>query len=171
MEDTELSEAELGEYSAMRSAGTPGLALENRVVDGLRRRGLLRSPVHRRRALVACLTAAALVGLAFFALQHQRPAGPRFMLLLYEGPDFDRAGAHAEEYTAWADEVRKSGTRIDGDELRSGGEVLGDLPPMRSELTGFFVVQTKDRAQAVELARQCPHLKHRGQIVVREIED
>ena len=51
------------------------------------------------------------------------------------------------------------------------GEVLGGLPAQSAELAGFFILETKDRARAVEIARQCPHLKHGGQIVVRRIEN
>ena|ERR1700694_157103 len=168
-DDLELSEAERADYAALRTGDSPGAALEDRIVKSLRRRGLVRL---RHRKLTALAIAAALViGGAFIALRPPGHTSPRFMLLLYEGPDFDGAVAHVDEYVRWAREVRRSGTRIDGEKLRSGGQVLGGQPAESAELAGFFVVETKDHAQAVEIARHCPHLKHRGQIVIRQIEE
>jgi hypothetical protein len=167
--DAELSETERAGYLALRNVDAPGAALEDRLVESLRRRGLIR--LRRRKLLVGAVAAALAAGGAFIALRPAGHPGPRFMLLLYEGPDFDGARAHVEEYVAWAREVRRAGTHIDGEKLQSSGEVLGTLPGQGAELAGFFVIETKDRARAAEIARRCPHLKYRGQIVVRQIED
>lgn len=168
-DEFELSEAERTGYAALRTSDVPPAVLEDRIVASLRGRGLLR--FGRRKVIAAGITAMLAIGGTLIALRPARRAVPRFMLLLYEGPDFDSTSSHVDEYVQWAREVRRSATPIDGEKLRGDGEALGGQPGQGAELAGFFVVETKDRAQAVEIARHCPHLKHRGQIVVRQIEN
>ena len=104
----------------------------------------------------------------------------RFVLFLYEGRQFDRSGSHVAEYTAWAKDVRRSGTAVSGDELAGGPKAVLESNSVQmttegdrgaEKLTGFFIVEAPDLDRAVRIAKGCPHLKHQGRVVVRPIAD
>ena len=149
--------------------------LEDTVMASLRARGLVRSG---RRRLVALVGATALVlavaiSVAIGARASSAPTGPRFMLLLYEGPDFGggHEASHVAEYVAWARSVRARGINIQGEKLKAGEHVLGQRAQKPDELLGgWFMVFARNQEEAVEIARSCPHLAHGGMISVREID-
>jgi hypothetical protein len=108
---------------------------------------------------------------------------PRFALLLYEDAGF-RPGSHTElvaEYAAWADSLRGQGKLVMGAELDQAETVVlsgaGNAAPAspgeeRSAigiLGGFFIVRVATREEALTLARQCPHLRHGGRVVLRRL--
>jgi len=149
--------------------------LENTVVASLCARGLVRS---RRRGLVALVGATGLVlavaiAVAISVRAPSAPTGPRFMLLLYEGPDFGggHEASHVVEYAAWARSVRARGINIQGEKLKAGEQILGQRAQKPNELLGgWFMLFARDQEEAVEIARSCPHLAHGGMISVREID-
>ncbi len=109
---------------------------------------------------------------------------PGFLLLLYEDADFQPAiqeAALVAEYGKWAAEVAGDGVTITGQKLGETSLLLesphGDALSVQDResgspigrLGGYFVLSTDDRAQALEIARSCPHLRHGGRILVRPI--
>ena len=49
-------------------------------------------------------------------------------------------------------ETRPAGTE-------TGGEIV----------VGYFMIRARDYAEAVEIAKQCPHLKYDGGVLVRRV--
>jgi hypothetical protein len=108
---------------------------------------------------------------------------PEFLLLVYEGAGFDRsAGQHAlfAEYSAWARGLRARGLLVQGRALERGssllqastGRVLVEHHEVTADagtITGLFIIRAADSAQALAIARTCPHLKHGGTLVLRPI--
>lgn len=114
---------------------------------------------------------------------------PGYMLLLFEDDGYDpgvEVSAVLDDYTEWVGSVRRSGIPISGEALRGDeGVVLepgdpvmpealawGPLPEDGSphgQLSGFFLLTTQDRTEALAIARSCPHLRYGGRIVVRPI--
>jgi hypothetical protein len=169
----------------------PPPGLKQRVTQSLRARGLLAQATWRRPTLGTALAyaAAALVLFAGGAVLGRRvgkPAPdvrPRYALLLYEDAGF-KGGSHAAlvaEYASWADSLRGEGKLVMGEELDQaetlvlvGAGSAARVSPReaRSEvevLGGFFIVRVADRDEALGLARQCPHLKHGGRVVLRRL--
>jgi hypothetical protein len=156
---------------------TPPASLKRRVTASLRERGVL-----PRRPFWTQAPVAIAAGLALFLGGTQVPrlmstapsTGPAFALLLYEDESFQPTVPLEEivvEYTEWADRIRQRGELVLAEELdpvmqMAGTEVSPDVGPL-GQLTGMFVVRAVDREAAMELARNHPHIKHGGRIVVR----
>jgi hypothetical protein len=190
-----LTPGERAELERWREA-TPSPALEQRIVGALRADGAIAAPARRRTAALAA--AAMLIFAAGVAAgralpretplpaTEQRvgiergPAAPglrRFMLLLTAAPAVDAGeeAARVKEYGAWAAGLTTRGALATGEKLGDGGATLTpagtvtDEPPP-DDLQGFFIIVAADLAQAVAVARTCPHLRHGGRVRVRAIE-
>lgn len=112
---------------------------------------------------------------------------PNYMLLLHEDPavfqdmSADDMQAIIKKYSAWKQQMEKTGKLTDGKKLsdgegrvlrRNGGQIgISDGPYTESKevIGGLFEIVADNYDQAVEIARQCPHLEY-GTVEVREIE-
>jgi hypothetical protein len=189
--NNELTDEEREALSRLpREAALPP-GLEDATVDALLVGGLLRRRARRRRLIEWGLAAAAAVLLfagGFLAGQRggQAPTGelPRFVLLLYEGPDYRNTPPGQEqdrvrEYAEWARERGARGELEAGEKLREAPDVvirpdgsIGEEAPTpgATRLAGFFMIRATDDRAALEIARSCPHVRYGGSIVIREIE-
>jgi hypothetical protein len=156
----------------------PPAAVEEATLSRLRTAGFIRPRTSRWRG---GLIAAAL--LAAFGLGHwsARPGFGRpddtavatWALMLYGAGSADAAthAQRAEEYGAWARAAHADGQVMGGEALGSGGPVVsgaGEGPPAELPV-GYFLVRARDRQAAARLARECPHLKYGGRIVIQEV--
>ena len=187
----ELTPEEREALSALSRERRPPPELEDRVVAALEGRGLIRAPAWRRWAAVAAVAALAL-GLGFAAGRFSLPSAPsadespRFVLLLYDDAERDAARdpelerRMAAEYGAWAGELGRDGRFVAGDPihgearmLRRRGEEVETLPAGTEAggevVVGYFMIRARDHAEAVEIAKQCPHLKYDGGVLVRRV--
>lgn len=113
----------------------------------------------------------------------ERVADARFLLLLHQpqGADADLSPAeHAaivERYRGWAQGLGAAcvgGEELSGErwDLRGDGSAEPEPAPEEleeaEEIGGYFVLAARDSAEALRLARDCPHLDH-GWIEVRPI--
>jgi len=116
-----------------------------------------------------------------------RDTRPSYLLLLYEGRDFqlDRSrpeaiAAYETEYAAWAAGLRARGLGVQGRALALTAHVLHDTPlgvrvdsgdavSAQGVIDGFFIIRVTDEAEAVAIARTHPHLRHGGWIALRPI--
>jgi hypothetical protein len=76
------------------------------------------------------------------------------------------------EYKAWARREAGAGRLIEGEKLEPQALVLGapaDGQAGSRAVAGFFVIAARDDAEALAIARGCPHLAHGGRVVVRRI--
>jgi hypothetical protein len=111
----------------------------------------------------------------------------RYMLLIYTGEADEAAMSQAEQekmytaYGAYTTEIRERGVMHSGEALqptgtaktvsvRSGKTVTTDGPyaETKEQLGGFYIVDCKDEAEAVELAAKIPGAQH-GHIEVRPV--
>jgi hypothetical protein len=114
---------------------------------------------------------------------------PQFVLLLHEKPtDFDDLSpndiqAIIAEYSAWRDRLVERDVLVDGHKLcDEGGRNLslaegslrvvdGPYAEAKEVLGGLFIVRAESYSAAVEISRDCPHLKYQGRIELRQIDD
>ena len=162
----------------------PPALLEARVLRMLRARGFLRRSGSGTawRALAAAAAAVILVAAGYVAgLGRGSAGGPaaegrRYVLLLYEDAAFAPSQPEEQlvaEYSAWAASLGQEGRLEMGEKLADDGLVL--RPGADSALVedaalgGFFVIRAGSDAEAVTIAKTCPHLKYGGRIAVRAI--
>jgi hypothetical protein len=110
------------------------------------------------------------------------------MLLLFEEPEIF-AGLGPEEmqkiiqkYNAWGEKLRRNGQLVTGHKLtddagravRRQGEELrvtdGPYSETKEVLGGYYLIEANSYDQAVERARDCPHLELGGAMVIRQID-
>ncbi len=178
-------EIDRGPLDSLAPAIAPPPELEDRVVGALSGRGLLRAE-RSPRLFLAVAAAAMLAGfLAGVAIGRREPstapapAANRFVLFLEPLPEEIRGDASHEparvaEYRAWAKKVRDSGRAIAGEKLRDGARVVGQQVAAgdvsAGAVGGYFVISARDYEDALSIARECPHARHGGTIVVRAID-
>jgi hypothetical protein len=104
--------------------------------------------------------------------------GESYLLLLHDpealgaGQSAAERAAIAEQYGRWAQGL---GERcVGGEELLAGGELLqpdgrAEALPLGEFIGGYFQITTRDHAEALALARTCPHLARGGSIELRRI--
>lgn len=160
----------------------PRAALEERTVGALANQGLLqRSTVRRPRwwqmaAAAALFVAGVAIGRA--SSPEVRPAtgdgSPRFLFLLHGGPTGqtdEQEAAVVTEYGAWAGSLRREGRAVSGERLGDRRAIVPDVDlPDVDGLRGYFLISARDFDEALAVARECPHARRGGQIVVRPIE-
>ena len=113
----------------------------------------------------------------------------KYMLLLHD----DTAGFAAmspadiqkviEKYMAWGDRLRGQGIILDGQKLadepgkvvRGAGSRMrvtdGPYSETKEVLGGYYTIVADSYEQAVERAKDCPHLEYGGTIELREIDN
>ncbi len=194
-----------GELSSLPREMQPPPELERKVMEELRRRGLIGTASQPRsrsgqpfaalaRTGLAAAASLVLVAVGFLlgratapelpapgAAQTQRPT--LYALSLFETDGFQRAeGAGAleryQEYSRWVAEARSREQFVTGEDLTvDRGWLLAPMadaepgvsPPASASLSGIFFITADDEQQALELARQLPHLQHGGYVVMQEV--
>lgn len=176
------------ERRALRDLGRPAPppdGLEDRIVAAAARAGLVRRRGAPRAASVRWprVALAAAAGLALLLAggwlgsrlaAPPAPEGPRYLLLLHEGPGFDASGDVAGEYAAWAARMRETGGALVGAELSPEARIA-EAPgvagggPASGRPTGYFILEARDLGEAEEIARSHPHVRRGGTIEVRPI--
>jgi len=187
-DEPDWSPDERAQLDALPRTAAPSQALESRVVRSLREQGLLQP---RGAGRLSWTAVAASLAMFVFGAAAGRATSPRprtsapaaegrsYILLLQSGAT-DPADAGAEtrrvaEYAAWARTLRGEGRLLGGEKLADRARVLRGptVAPREAEsdpILGYFVIRARDFDEAERIARSCPHLRHGGIVVVREIE-
>lgn len=101
------------------------------------------------------------------------PRAGQYAFLLYGESDPSAGIDRVRQYTDWAREVARSGRAISGEKFGDESTTVGRPQTDRSDassLGGFFIVEAQSLADAVQLARNHPHARDGGTIVVRRID-
>ena len=180
-----MSDSDEFQAISLPSRLSPPPALEQATVAKLQSRGLLsRRRIPHARLLLTAAAVLAAFGVGFRVGQAPRRAAPgqasstRFVLFLEPLPG-ETPGAHepdrVAEYRDWARRVSWSGRAISGEKLRSEVRFVGPGTASPEEtlsgrVSGYFVISARDYEDALAVARDCPHVRHGGVIVVRPID-
>jgi hypothetical protein len=175
-EHDDWDETEREALRAMAQAPPPPEVLE-RVLEELGRSGHLRQRRLAAWTLSAAASVALFVGGLLVGERRASPAGdprPLYMLLLYDVAVTtpQEEAARVSEYGAWARRLHAAGHLKAGEKLKDEAFVLG--PPVGAaedgRLGGYFLVAAADLEQALAIARDCPHVRHGGRVVVRPLD-
>ena len=104
-------------------------------------------------------------------------------ILLLKGGDFSRYSPEEsqkilQDYLGWAEKLRKQGKYKGGDELKADGRVVevkdgrivdGPFTETKEVIGGYFLIEEPNFDAAVATAKDCPHLKYKGRLEIREI--
>jgi hypothetical protein len=182
--EEDWTEAEKARLAALGRQEEPPPELEGRVVAELRARRLI-TPGRRPPTTAVAAAAAAVLFVCGVALGRAtapasagapvRPAASTFALFLHGGEVLDAdpraVAARVQEYRLWARGLAAGGRLVSGEKLKPGLRSLGGASPADVRpVQGFFLIRAASLDEAEETARTCPHLRHGGQIVVREID-
>lgn len=112
-----------------------------------------------------------------------------FMLLLHDSTTSmgdispEEIQAIIAEYVAWRDKIEAQGRLIGGEKLtdeggrhltNDNGEIRitdGPYAEAKEMLGGYFAIKAADYDEAVEISKDCPHLKYGGRIELRKIDN
>ena len=138
----------------------PPAEVRRRIERQLRGTGMLRS---RTQWYAIAAAVVVVIAAALLWMRAPKPPQPNYILLLYESAQFT-GGSHAE-YARWAQDMRP--LVVGGEEL--GKDVASIGPGAQTAPAGYFLIDAKDDAAALRVARACPHLRHGGAVVLRRI--
>ena len=106
----------------------------------------------------------------------------KFMLVL-KGSDWNTLSPEEMqqmmgEYIGWSRTLRERGQYHAGEELEMDGRILrgdsgriaeGPFTETKEAVGGFYLIEAADYAEALSIAKECPHLKVNGEIEVRGV--
>lgn len=186
-----------GALARLPREALPPSHLEEATVRRVRDAGLIRT--RRRWApggfsvaswaLAAGIAVMAFAGGSLYGTRRAMPpTQPTFALLLYGAGSGDDSAAHfqrAAEYSSWARANHATARVVGGEALgspvaslawyasdrgRSDSVIVDEEDHANpTEFVGYFLVTAPDREAAVQLARDCPHLRYGGRVVVRRV--
>ena len=172
------NEDRIRELDQLQREESPSPELENRVVDALRERQLIRNSSKTGLRWFSTAAAAIVILAIGFAAGRawNRPQQVQYthILLLQEDRSFQSGHAEdrVQEYSNWARGVASKGTAITGEKLAHDSRLLkGDRSESQAsgEIAGFFLVRAKSEEDALAISRTCPHLRYGGIIELRKI--
>jgi hypothetical protein len=108
-----------------------------------------------------------------------RPGEQEYMLVLLEAETLPGAPApppRVAEYSGWARSLAQRDRFAGGEKLRDeGGFVLTaaaqqDYTPAAGRISGYFMIYARTADEALALARESPHLKYGGTILVLPVD-
>lgn len=107
----------------------------------------------------------------------------KYMLLIRGGNDAwanftpEEVQLATQRYTDWTNELRASGSLVDGDRLIDGGVVVrkeagqtkvdGPYTETKEMVGGYYFIEASDEAAATEIAKGCPGLDYGATVEVR----
>lgn len=112
----------------------------------------------------------------------------KFMLILNDDPSAFRDVTPAQmqeiiqQYRAWTERIAKEGRLVHSEKLKDeGGKrirkrgsalvvVDGPYAEAKEVVGGYYMIEAKNYADAVEVAKTCPHAHFGGTIDVREVD-
>ena len=134
-------------------------------------------------AALAALTIVPVViafGLGRAMTQRAPDLSGAYLLLIESAPDqpplsAQETAARVREYGDWARELRERNLLVSAEKLDAGGSVVstsGSTAPLAAaddRIGGFFIVRAPDMNKALSIARESPHVRLGGRVVIRRI--
>ena len=114
---------------------------------------------------------------------------PKYMLLLHDDPSSfgsvspEQMQGIIEKYMAWGKKLRTAGVLVGSDKLADEpGRVMrgkngqirvtdGPYSETKEVLGGYYTITAASYDEAMDRARDCPHLEYGGTIEVRQVDE
>ncbi|MEQ9402411.1 MAG: hypothetical protein RIM99_02395 [Cyclobacteriaceae bacterium] len=188
MKEDQLSDTEKNLFERLDREASPPKALEEQLVAALKNEGLLTKSITMNTYLkwAASLAAAVLIFLSgIFYQQSQQTVSAvseniiieptrGYALLLHEDENFTPGDPMEmfNEYSMWMENTFARGVKITGQELKNEATIvltdqisLADNQNRRT--TGYFLLEADSMEEAIEVAKENPHVKYGGIVEVK----
>jgi len=182
----ELSENEKKLFGRLNSEKTPPAVLEERLIQQLISEKLIKKPFTTMTTYKKWAAYAAIALLTFLLGNYfgsERSGNDTinplngYMLLLHEDENFKEGDPNKmfSEYGQWMKDTFEKGVTITGQELandavnvdnHSEAKQLGENTFPRT--TGYFILEARSMQEALEVARNNPHIKYGGSIEIKK---
>ena len=181
MDENKLSKYEKKLFRQLPREKSPPEQLEKRVVEKLKKEGLIRKKAFQTYIRRFISSAAAIIlffgGIYFERLttEDMQKIQPNrgYMLLLHEDEKF-QPGKPMEmfnEYKKWMESTQEQGITITGQELKAESVLVSDSGSHQEErgyrTTGYFILEAESLDKAIKVARANPHTKYGGIVEVK----
>ena len=183
MDEDNLSKQEKELFEKLPKEKTPPVSLEKRVVNRLKEEQLINYQKKKQNYLKTMASIAAGILLFFSGIGFERIINKNgleiepamgYMLLLHEDERF-AAGDPAEmfnEYKEWMTVTHQLGVKISGQELKNETIIVdkngvSPLETQKRRTTGYFILEAENLQEAVQVARQNPHVRYGGSIEIK----
>jgi hypothetical protein len=106
----------------------------------------------------------------------------KFMLIFQGNPNGvqspEAMQAHMGKWMSWIERLNQQGKYVAGEPLVPGGKLVtgpnktvtdGPYTEGKEIVGGFFIVNAKDLAEAVEISKECPDYEYGGSVQVRQV--
>jgi hypothetical protein len=183
MERDELTPEEQAAFEAMATMQQPPSYLEDKVVDALKKEGLIKKKYTMNVYIRYAAAIAASVIIFFIGNIVGKQAGQTaaidpangYIMILKEDAGFQPGDPMEmfEEYAKWMNDLAAKGVKITGQELKN--EALEVTATNTTSLdgsngrktTGYFVIETASEEEALAVVKDNPHLKYGGIIELK----
>jgi hypothetical protein len=106
----------------------------------------------------------------------------KFMLIFQGNPNGvqspEAMQAHMGKWMSWIERLNQQGKYVAGEPLVPGGKLVtgpnktvtdGPYTEGKEIVGGFFIVNARDIAEAVEISKECPDYEFGGSVQVRQV--
>ncbi len=183
MSEDRLSEKEQKLFDQLERVKEPPTDLEAKIIKQLKSEGQIinTKPMNTTVKWISGIAASVLLFLGgmYFGQsgQEQLAIEPTkgYMLILHEEEDFSPGDPMEmfEEYGAWMQRTFERGVKITGQELKNEASVVkGNQVSFMNEdvsrkTTGYFILEASSIEEAIEVAKENPHVKYGGIVEVK----
>ncbi|MCE7992183.1 MAG: hypothetical protein HEP71_09395 [Roseivirga sp.] len=183
MDQDELTPEEQAAFEELAAVKHPPSVLEDRIVAELKKEGLIKKTRTMNNYIKYAAGLAASVIIFFAGNFVGRQSGDTveidplkgYIMILKEDASFQPGDPMQmfEEYASWMNGLYSKGVKITGQELKN--EALEVTAATTTELdgddgrrtTGYFVIETKTKEEALAVVKDNPHLKYGGIIELK----
>lgn len=180
--DDRLSKEEQDLFDSLSKEKTPPVILEEKVVNQLKEKQLIMKHLGNKDVKKKSWAVGIAAAITFFLLGfllgnmnagESNEISSGYILLLHEDEGFQPEGSEMEvftEYATWMGKMFMEGVKITGNELSP--ESTSWLRPAdfsisevrKDKISGYFIIDVEDRAEAERIARSSPHIKYGGTV-------
>ena len=179
MNEDRLSEKEKQLYKQLSKEAEMPDDLEQKVIQRLRDSGLIKEKFKRNYLAWALPIAASIAFLA--GIFFERSGNSRsiqeykngYALILRQDDQFQPIASKEvfEEYANWTKTQQTAGITITGQELVSETIIVKQGKAAKTNpdqiITGYFIIEATSLEQAIDIAKDNPHLKYGGSIEIK----
>ena len=183
MDKDNLSKSEKELFDKLPKEKKPLRNLEKKVVNRLKEEQLINDQNRKPKYLKTIASVAAAIVLFLSGIAFERSINKTnlqldptkgYMLLLHEDEGF-MAGDPTkmyQDYKKWLTVTHQLGVKISGQELKQETIVVdkngvSPIEVQKKRTTGYFILEAESLQEAVQIARQNPHVRYGGSIEIK----